>query len=491
MKTAALLLIAGASLTACSPCSEGTLEVTVTLPDFAVAADKLSISVSVLGASSPSGSLEVKHSPGQTPGTFDARIANYRAGDAVLSVEAYAGGALLLQASKSTILPAGCGTLSMDLALTELDVHNVKNKVDLLFMADDSPGTSPKITELKARFPQLIKVLDDFGQTTPGWYHIGVVTSDLGAGQFTLGGGQCHPGGRGGKLQAVGAAADTTCMAPTGGLSFIDYNQLDSTNNLPAGQSVETTFGCMASVGSMGCGYEQPIEAVYKALHDQPAENHDFLRDDALLVVMWVTDEDDCSADPNTDLFDPSKTAQYGALLSYRCTEYGIQCGNPAMPLPYGDSGGIQSPCSSLPPASGGKLIDIDKYITYFTKPAAQGGVKIAPHDVILAAIPAPSSSGAASVRLELLCGAAALVHRAAKPAVLRRSGGAHQPIGWLGAADQSAAHLDLRHRLPVGAREPGPEDHLQHQHGLRHGPAGRSAEPRLQRRGRDRQPGR
>ncbi len=405
---AALLLIAAASLAACSPCDDGTIKVTVTLPDFAVAADKLSIGVTVLGSSSQSGSLDVKHVPGQKTGTFDARIARYQPGDeAIVSVEAYAQDALLLQSSKSTQLPAGCGTLSMDLAFTEVDVRveqNVKNKVDILFMVDDSPSMAPKQTELKAEFPQLIKILDDFGQSVPAWYHIGVVTSDLGAASFTLGSGQCHPGGRGGKLQALGAGADTTCVAPSGGLNFIDYNQLQKdasgvpNSNLPTGQSLATTFGCMASVGQMGCGFEHQLESVYRALHDKPAENHDFLRDDALLAVMWLTDEDDCSADPTSDLFDPSKTAQYGALLSYRCTQYGIQCGNPPMPLPYGDSGGVQSPCWSLPPASGGKLTDLDKYINYFTRPAAQGGVKTDPRDVILAGITAPSSAGAASM---------------------------------------------------------------------------------------------
>ena len=405
---AALLLIAAASLAACSPCDDGTIKVTVTLPDFAVAADKLSIGVTVLGSSSQSGSLDVKHVPGQKTGTFDARIARYQPGDeAIVSVEAYAQDALLLQSSKSTQLPAGCGTLSMDLAFTEVDVRveqNVKNKVDILFMVDDSPSMAPKQTELKAEFPQLIKILDDFGQSVPAWYHIGVVTSDLGAASFTLGSGQCHPGGRGGKLQALGAGADTTCVAPSGGLNFIDYNQLQKdasgvpNSNLPTGQSLATTFGCMASVGQMGCGFEHQLESVYRALHDKPAENHDFLRDDALLVVVWVTDEDDCSADPTSDLFDPSKTAQYGALLSYRCTQYGIQCGSPPMSLPYGDSMGIQAPCTSLPASAGGKLTDVNKYINFFKSPAGQGGVKVDPQDVILVGITAPSSGGAASI---------------------------------------------------------------------------------------------
>jgi hypothetical protein len=295
----------------------------------------------------------------------------------------------------------------------ETDVRveqDIKNKVDLLFLIDDSPSMAPKQAELKARFPELIKVLDDFGKANPAWYHIGVVTSDLGAGNFTLGGGQCQPGGRGGKLQPVGAGAAASCVAPTRGLNFIDYNQLmpDASgvpdSNLPPGQDLAQTFGCMASVGDKGCGFEHQLEAVYRALHDKPAENHDFLRPEALLVVVWVTDEDDCSIDAmnGQDLFDPAKTMQYGALLSYRCTEYGIQCTNPATgmvgELPYGDSGGTWTNCSSQPPSAGGKLADINKYINFFSTSAGTGGVKVDPADVILVGISASASAGISSL---------------------------------------------------------------------------------------------
>ena len=85
----------------------------------------------------------------------------------------------------------------------ETDVRveqTLKDKVDILFMIDNSPSMAPKQAQLKSDFPNLIKVLDDFkAKGHPAWYHIGVVTSDLGAGQFSLGGGQCHPGGDGGQ----------------------------------------------------------------------------------------------------------------------------------------------------------------------------------------------------------------------------------------------------------------------------------------------------
>jgi hypothetical protein len=274
--------------------------------------------------------------------------------------------------------------------------QNVKNKVDLLFVIDDSPSMAPKQNELRARFPELIKILDQFGMANPASYHIGVITTDMGAQQYVLGGGQCKPGGRGGKLQAIGAAAGAGCQGPTGGFNFIDYNQLTKTNNLPAGQDLATTFGCMAAVGDRGCGFEQPLEAVYRAIHDVPQENHDFLRADALLFVVFVTDEDDCSVDnncPQSDpscIFNPASTNMYGTLLSYRCTQYGIACNN-TLP-PYADSGGQLSNCVGATAAQGGKLTELTKYINFFKNSTAQGGAKVEPQDVFLVGITGPST---------------------------------------------------------------------------------------------------
>jgi hypothetical protein len=271
----------------------------------------------------------------------------------------------------------------------DVNVRPPKDKVDILFMIDNSPSMAPKQAELKARFPELIEILDELGQRQPVSYHVGVVTSDLGAGAFTLGGGQCRPGGDGGKLQAVGAAADPSCIAPTGA-AFIDYDQIHGQSNLPPGQDLATTFGCMASVGDQGCGFEMQLESVYRALHDPIATNQGFLRDDAILVVVLVTDEDDCSADPGTDLFDPSKSqlppAGYGPLLSYRCTNFSIACPSLSTPgnlLPYADSGGNQAPCQDADP-SVNKLIPVGKYIDFFHT------IKPDPGDVLLVDITAP-----------------------------------------------------------------------------------------------------
>lgn len=60
---------------------------------------------------------------------------------------------------------------------------------------------------------------------------------------------------------------------------------------------------------------------------ERPA-NDGFLRDDALLVVVILADEDDCSAsDPS--MFDPMSTEPLG-YLPHRCTAQGVVCGGVA-----------------------------------------------------------------------------------------------------------------------------------------------------------------
>ncbi len=291
--------------------------------------------------------------------------------------------------------------------------ENLKDKVDILFMIDDSYSMHPKQEELKAEFPQLISRLKGFADAKlPAWYHIGVVTSDLGAG--TLDGSGCSPGGLGGKLQALGRGADAKACKIVGNdtstgvpANYIDYNQLTGDSNLPAGQDLPTTFQCMASVGDGGCGFEHQLESVYRALHDVPKENEGFLRDDALLAVVFLTDEDDCSAPPDSDLFgsDTDTLKKYGRQDSLRCTRFGLAGGSPAMsPLP--DTSGVISNIEAAPvpdqSASVGHLYTIDRYINFFKSPKSDGGVKENPDDVILVSISAPVNNQSIDIEPQL-----------------------------------------------------------------------------------------
>lgn len=280
--------------------------------------------------------------------------------------------------------------------------QNVRDKVDILFMVDNSASMDAMQAELRQRFPDFFKPFEDLAANgTYADLNIGVVTSDFGAGRSGAPG--CTPsgplgGGDQGKLQGVGKAADSSCIKPQNS-NFIHYKfgpEGPAESNLPAGQNLNQTFTCMASVGAKGCGFEMSLESVYAALHNGLPENQGFLREDALLVVVFLTNEDDASAPPDTDVFDKTLVQQYGNESSYpRQTRFAVVCGNPPQFPPYGDSGGPLQGCKAAPNPSGsgpGKQYDISRYINYFTAPQAQGGVKVNPLDVVLLGIDATDS---------------------------------------------------------------------------------------------------
>lgn len=276
--------------------------------------------------------------------------------------------------------------------------QNIRNKVDILFMVDNSASMEPMQAELKARFSQFFQpfyLLAEKG--TFADLNVGVVTSDFGANNApgcTNSGPQ--GGGDQGKLQAVGKFADVSCQRPVGS-NFIHYvfgNNGIPVNNLPGQQTLIDTFTCMASVGASGCGFEHQLESVYAALKTPIVENQGFLRDDAILVVVFVTNEDDASAPYDTDVFDRTLESTYGYEDSYsRQTQFAVQCGSPAAFPPYNDSNGPLNDCHAAPNPSNagpGKQYDINRYINFFKQPKLSGGVKENPLDVVLIAIDAP-----------------------------------------------------------------------------------------------------
>src|SRR4051794_14521648 len=62
------------------------------------------------------------------------------------------------------------------------DLGHSRNKVDILFMVDNSLSMQSKQVELRARFGDFAHTLERAAATHPASYHVGVVTSDLGAG---------------------------------------------------------------------------------------------------------------------------------------------------------------------------------------------------------------------------------------------------------------------------------------------------------------------
>jgi hypothetical protein len=113
-------------------------------------------------------------------------------------------------------------------------------------------------------------------------------------------------------------------------------------------------------LGTGGCGFEQPLASMRKALDGSVPQNEGFLRDDALLAIVFITDEDDCSA-YNTNMFDPVADAEspLGAYTSFRCFEFGVECDGVVDPRELGP----RESCHPLRDSS--YMTDVESYIDF------------------------------------------------------------------------------------------------------------------------------
>jgi hypothetical protein len=162
-------------------------------------------------------------------------------------------------------------------------------KMDLIFVIDDSGSMEEEQTNLSTNFPMFANVLNTYTISTGEEldYRAAITTTGITA-TFTIQPPQI-PGfpplppitqsqvGEDGKFRQ-------TCGMTRRWLERTDPN-------------MATTFACAADVGTNGPGLEMPLRA--SELAAMTATNPGFLRDDALLGIVILTDEDDCSRRSN------------------------------------------------------------------------------------------------------------------------------------------------------------------------------------------------
>ncbi len=211
--------------------------------------------------------------------------------------------------------------------------------LDLLVLVDNSNSMREEQTNLTANFGALVRALvdppDEDGNGVPDWnavesLHVGVISSDMGTSSYPVT--TCDNAERGddGVLQNL-PAPDLEGCDPT----YPSYLSFESGDDPMA---FAGDFECIATLGTGGCGFEQQLGAMEKAITVHAADwaaNDGFLRDDAILAILLVTDEEDCS------ISDPGIFADDDSLgpLSLRCFE------NPEMIRPVADfvSAALQS----------------------------------------------------------------------------------------------------------------------------------------------------
>jgi hypothetical protein len=227
-----------------------------------------------------------------------------------------------------------------------VDQRNV-DKIDLLFMIDNSASMADKQVVLSQAVPDLVQRLvspncvDSSGKRDPNTpkapgdecpgtterefepvtnIHIGVITSSLGGhGGTACGAGESEENDDHAHLIGTRPRFAEFAAASPGG--FLDWNPKQNPESKI--EDVTTTFQRMTTkAGEKGCGYEAQLESVYRFLVDpsppgavtkgqcaggQPCavvsgldtellkERAAFLRPDSLVAVILLTDENDCS----------------------------------------------------------------------------------------------------------------------------------------------------------------------------------------------------
>ena len=235
----------------------------------------------------------------------------------------------LVRVSALLALTAACAP-APDTVTTTAPIITNRN-LDILFVIDTSSSMRLSQATLEANFPLFMNVLENLPGGLPN-IHVAVISTDMGAGDGSISG--CTGTGNSGIFQytARGACTDTT-LAP--GATFI--SNVNGVKNYTAAD-ISDVFSCIAALGESGCGFEHQFASVMRALGADgvaaPAENAGFLRQDALLAIVMVTNEDDCSARPGIPLFDATSNltlaSQLGPVTNFRCNEFGHVCNGAA-----------------------------------------------------------------------------------------------------------------------------------------------------------------
>ncbi len=154
-------------------------------------------------------------------------------------------------------------------------------KVDFLFVIDSSNSMGTNQAQLIASFPEFVSTIQATLSEVES-FHVGVVTSDA----YTYNAPGCTEAGSlvtqtGGKESSM-----QVCDPFAEGFRF-----------MTEADDLGLTFACAAQVGTGGDNDETmalgATRAVAQDMNAAGACNDGFVRDDALLVVVLITDEDD------------------------------------------------------------------------------------------------------------------------------------------------------------------------------------------------------
>lgn len=218
-------------------------------------------------------------------------------------------------------------------------------QLDLLIVVDNSNSMAEEQMLLLTEIPRLVHALASGDITSPPdgeqdvtafeSIRVGVITTDIGVGAPT-GVPTCSGLGDEGVLVSAVPGGLAAC-ADYLGQPIAEYSASAPDDD----HAFATLVGCNALQSTDGCGMEQQLEAALIALSPNAATsytsatwsvpsysdgrvgqgdmaNAGFLREDSVLAILWLTDEEDCSAD-DSSIFDLADPRYESVDLNLRC----------------------------------------------------------------------------------------------------------------------------------------------------------------------------
>jgi hypothetical protein len=172
----------------------------------------------------------------------------------------------------------------------------LQSRVDILWVVDNSGSMCEEQADLRANFGRFARQLQERGLD----FQMAVITTDMmnpaQSGRF-----QNVPDGAQGPSCQISVDISQCPTAQGGEPAPLIIRSADPRYRLADGgldtDKLARDFGCSATVGTSGSGFEMGLEAMRAALDVslRTTDNAGFLRDDAALAVIFVTDENDCS----------------------------------------------------------------------------------------------------------------------------------------------------------------------------------------------------
>ncbi|MEM6289803.1 MAG: hypothetical protein AAGA54_01015 [Myxococcota bacterium] len=175
----------------------------------------------------------------------------------------------------------------LDVGAPETDADLGCSAVDFLFVVDSSESMREEQENLVQNFPAFIGGIESTLDNVSS-FHVGVIATS----PYAFNNVACQDLGAL-ITQTGGNNSSATVCSP----------YASGENYMTEADELATKFACAAQVGTLGSGMETPLDAIENAVDGSLAGpggcNEGFLRDDALLVIVIITDEggEDAQAD--------------------------------------------------------------------------------------------------------------------------------------------------------------------------------------------------